>query len=219
MLYEYGWLDPLTSVYVADIRLAVSRDGERFQRVQPNQPFVRRGGPGDWDGGFLVPSSDLVVRDHEIQVFYAGQPEHWTNWPSENRGEWTSSAGSVYPAQTGLATIPLDGFAALETADGEMPGAVTTIPLKPSATRVGLEISWGNALPGRNWIDVQVVDLAGDPISTVSPARVVTQGSCVPVVWDDLHSLPVDREFRLRFGIHGAARLFGFSFRDIDGRQ
>ena len=219
MLYEYGWLDPLTSVYVADIRLAVSRDGERFQRVQPNQPFVRRGGPGDWDGGFLVTSSDLVVRDHEIQVFYAGQPEHWTNWPSENRGEWTSSAGSVYPAQTGLATIPLDGFAALETADGEMPGAVTTIPLKPSATRVGLEISWGNALPGRNWIDVQVVDLAGDPISTVSPARVVTQGSCVPVVWDDLHSLPVDREFRLRFGIHGAARLFGFSFRDIDGRQ
>ena len=35
MLYEYGWLEPHSSVYVADIRLAVSRDGERFQRVQP----------------------------------------------------------------------------------------------------------------------------------------------------------------------------------------
>ena len=217
MLYEYGWMEAHSSVYVADIRLAVSRDGERFQRVQPDQPLIRRGGPGDWDGGFLVTSSDLVVRDHEIQVFYAGQPAHWTNWPSENKGAWPHGAGSVYPAQTGLASLPIDGFAALETPDGEMPGSATTIPIKPSTVPVGLEVSWGNALPARNWIDAQVLDIAGNPISSSPPVRIVTEGSAVPVDWADSHALPVDQEFRLRFCIHGAARLFGFSFTRATG--
>ncbi len=160
---------------------------------------------------------DQVVRDHETRVFYVGQPERWKNWPSENRGEWTSSAGSVYPAQTGLATIPLDGFAALETADGEMPGAVTTFPIRPSAAPIGLEVSWGNALPGRNWISVDVLDSAGHPIGNGSPVRVHVGGSSVPVDLEQVTALPADREFRLQFGIHGAARLFGFSFVDARG--
>ncbi|MDE2869444.1 MAG: hypothetical protein OXN91_12465, partial [Chloroflexota bacterium] len=91
-------------------------------------------------------------------------------------------------------------------------GAVTTIPLKPSATRVGLEVSWGNALPGRNWISVDVLDSAGHPIGNVPPARVHVGGSGVPVNLEPEIALPAGREFRLRFGIHGAARLFGFSF-------
>ena len=124
MLYEFGWIDPSSNVYVADIRLAVSRDGEGFRRVQPTQPLVRRGGPGEWDGGFLVTSSDVVVRDDQIQVFYAGQPAHWTNWPPENRGDLPYGTGSVYPSQTGLAMLPIDGFVGLETLDGEMPGTV-----------------------------------------------------------------------------------------------
>ncbi len=212
MLYEYGWITPHDSVYAADVRLAVSRDGEVFRRVQPHHPLVRRGGPGAWDGGFLVTSSDVVVRAHEIQVFYAGQPASWTNWPAENRGAWPHSAGSVYPSQTGLAALPLDGFAALETLDGETPGAVTTIPIEPWTAPVELRVSWGNALPGRNCLDVQALAADGSPLGPWPAARIATDGSDVPVVWPDGRALPAGRRFRLRFGIHGGARLFGFGF-------
>ena len=122
---------------------------------------------------------------------------------------------SPYPVSVELAA---NGFAALETPANEMPGTVTTVPIKPSAAPVGFRVSLGNALPGRNWVDVQVLDAAGNAINSAPPARIVTQGSSVPALWDDARSLPVSREFRLRFGIHGAAQLFGFSYRDIDGR-
>ena len=46
MPYEYGWYVPNGTgrfgVYCADIRLAVSRDGEHFSRVQPHQPLIGR---------------------------------------------------------------------------------------------------------------------------------------------------------------------------------
>ena len=86
-----------------------------------------------------------------------------------------------------------------------------------STAPVGLEVSWGNALPGRNWISVDVLDSAGHPIGNGPPARVHVGGSGVPVDLEQQTALPADREFRLRFGIHGAARLFGFSFVDARG--
>lgn len=99
-----------------------------------------------------------------------------------------------------------------------MPGTVTTVPIKPSTAPVGFKVSSGNALQGRNWVDVQVLVVAGNAISSAPPARIVTQESGVPALWDDAHSVPVSRESRLRFGIHRAARLYGFVLRDIDGR-
>ena len=58
MPYEYGWYVPNGTgrfgMYCADIRLAVSRDGEHFTRVQPHQPLIGRGPRGDWDSGSLV---------------------------------------------------------------------------------------------------------------------------------------------------------------------
>ncbi len=161
---------------------------------------------------------DQVVRDHETRVFYVGQPERWTNWPAENKSRRTSSAGSVYPAQTALATIPTDGFAALETADVEMPGAVMTIPIRPSAAPIGLEVSRGNALPGRNRISVDALNSAGHPIGNRPPARIHVGGSGVPVDLAPQTALPADQEFRLRFGIHGAARLIGFSLVNAQAR-
>lgn len=210
MLYEFGWLEQ--SVYMADIRLAVSRDGETFKRVQPNQPLVRRGTPGDWDGGFLVTSSDMVVRNDMIEIFYAGQPTHWTNWPAENRGDWPASAGSVYPSQTGVATLPLDGFAGLETVDGEMPGSVTTVPIQPSDASVALVLSWANAMVERSWVEVHVLGMTGEPISGWPTARVVSDGPHARPIWGENLTLPLDQQFRLRFILHGKARLFGFSF-------
>ena len=81
---------------------------------------------------------------------------------------------------------------------------------------VSLEVSCGDALPGRNWIDVDVLDSTGNPIDLIPPARIVTDGSAVPVNWANSSALPTDRDLRLRFGIHGAARLFGFNFRLAD---
>jgi len=123
---------------------------------------------------------------------------------------------SPYPVSVELAA---NGFAAHETPANEMPGTVTTVPIKPTTAPDCFRVSSGNALQGRNWVDVQVLVVAGEDFSSAPPARIVTQESGVPALWDDTHSLPVSRESRLRFGIHGAARLFGFSFRDSDGRR
>ena len=54
MAYEYGWYVPngygIYGSYCADIRLAVSRDGLRFDRLDVPQPVIPRGRNDEWDG-------------------------------------------------------------------------------------------------------------------------------------------------------------------------
>ena len=125
MLYEFGWIEPLLDSYVGDVRLAVSRDGETLRRVNAHEPMIRRGGKHEWDSGFIVTSSDVVVYGSELRLYFSGQAETWTMWSLGDRVAkkvgWPQSVGSIYPAQMGLATLPLDGFTGLESRDREMP--------------------------------------------------------------------------------------------------
>ena len=124
---------------------------------------------------------------------------------------------SPYPTAVELAA---NGFAALETPANEMPGTVTTVPIKLCAAPAGFRVSWDDALPGRNWIDVQVLGRCRKRHQfRATCAHRDARSQRAQRCGDDAHSLPFSREFLLRFGIHGAARLFGFSFLDIDGRQ
>ena len=52
-----------------DIRLATSRDGDRFHFVFPETPLVAHGGPGAWDTGYMMPSS-LIDDGRMLQFFY-----------------------------------------------------------------------------------------------------------------------------------------------------
>ena len=216
MLYEFGWLESLRGSYVADIRLAVSRDGETFRRVDPHQPVIRRGAKHEWDGGFLVTSSDVVAHDGRFWLYYAGQPDNWTKWPGENRGGWPGSAGSIYPSQTGLATLPQDGLTNVESLDGEMPGVITTVSVRSATPPARLELSVSQALPGRSWVDVAVVGADGEPLLGYGRdecEHVLRDGAQQPVRWADNHVLPADiTEFRLQFWTYGGVKLHGFTF-------
>ena len=223
MPYEYGWYMPngtgVFGVFSGDIRLAVSRDGEHFHRVQPHQKLISRGRQGEWDDGFIVISEKPVVRNDTIYMYYAGQSEHWTDWPLENLpadrqgsvplGRWTS--------RMGLATLRLDGFTCLETTDRETPGHVTTKPIELSGRDVRLVLNVGDVRQGRSWIEVELLDAERDePLEGFSRAEcndVHRDAVRVPVTWKKraLQQLEVSR-FRLRFVLHGAARLYSFGF-------
>ena len=220
MLYEFGWIEPLLDSYVGDVRLAVSRDGETFRRVNAHEPVIRRGGKHEWDSGFIVTSSDVVVYGSELRLYYSGQAETWTMWPLGDRVPqkvgWPQSVGSIYPAQMGLATLPLDGFTGLESRDHEMPAIVTTIPIEPSDTVVELSASVSRTLAGRSWIDVAVLGSNGEEIEGFGRANchhLSTDGTDRPVRWADSVHLPsVAEPMQLRFWIYGQAQLHGFAF-------
>ena len=214
MLYEFAWLEPLYGAYVGDVRLAVSRDGEIFRRVNPHQAVIRRGEPDAWDSGIIVTSSDTVVHDDQLWLYFAGSADVWKNWPRENlRG---APPAFPYPVQTGLATLPLDGFTDIESLDHEMPGIVTTVPIRRPEARTRLALSVSNSLPGRGWVDVEVLDEAGSAIPGYERAacrHLWKDGASRPVTWADRTDLPLSVErMRLRFWTYGAVKLHGFTF-------
>jgi len=227
MLYECGWYHPdgtgRYGRYSADIRLAHSRDGERFQRINPEQIVIPRGAPGDWDGQFLVISDKAVIAGDRILLYYCGQGKDWASWPPGNAVEnLLISPGSTSVSSTGLATLRLDGFTCLEVADRISFGAVTTRALTPSApSPLGLEVNIGSVRAGTDWLQVEVLDAGNgrplDGFARTDCAPIITDGLHVPVRWrgGDL-SRATRRPFRLRFHLFGRARLYAFR---LSGRE
>ncbi|MAG37123.1 MAG: hypothetical protein CL878_12880 [Dehalococcoidia bacterium] len=216
LLYEFAWIEPLYGSYVGDVRLAVSRDGECFQRVNPHQPVIRRGDRGAWDSGFIVIASDVVAHRDEFRLYYSGQAEVWRNWPGENKRGWPRSAGSIFPAQMGLATLPIDGFTNVESRDREMPGTTTTIPISLGEAPTALEVNVGATLPGRSWVDAEVLGDDDKPLAGYRRdecAHIWSAGPRQQVRWRDQQLLPSDSgPYRLRFWTYGTAKLYGFTF-------
>ena len=225
MLYEYGWYVPngygVYGHYCSDVRLAVSRDGEHFRRVCPEQRILPRGGHGEWDDQFLVISDKVIVLGDTLYIYYSGQGEAWTSWPSKANTPKDMPyprAGCIRVSRMGLATLKLDRFTCLETRDGETPGYVVTEPMDGRMLRKGLlRLNVSRTLPRRDWLDVEVLGAtSNDPLSGFSRKEcrpVQTEGIDVPVVWDgSAGSAEVDAgKIRLRFHIYGRARLHAYS--------
>ncbi len=224
VLYEYGWYMPNGTgkfgSYNADIRLAASRDGAHYRRVNPNEPVIRRGSHGEWDDGFLVISDKPIVKDDKIYLYYSGNSTEWTSWPWQNKIDRDADiqTGFIRTTRMGLATLRLDGFTVLETADRETPGSFETIPFNADAA-IGLWINVADVLPRRSWIEVEVVD--GE---TGEVMKGYERGACCPlhsdsvrakVVWSQNRRLPAKQSLRLRFHLMGAARLHSFGFEEV----
>ena len=225
MLYEHGWYEPdgtgVHGAYAADIRLAVSRDGEHYQRVLADQPLLPRGIRGAWDDRFLVISDKAVVKDDLIYLYYCGQGRDWTSWPASNcpaGAKPVDSSGCIRPSYTGLATMPVDRFTCLQNADRASTGEVVSVPL-PADHLAGrrLVVNVSGAQPGRGWLEVEAVHpdtlapWAG--YSRKESRRVCTDGVCQPVTWEsrgDLRHIP--GPVALRFHLIGAVRLHAFGF-------
>lgn len=224
LLYEYGWYVPngygVYGTYCADIRLAVSRDGEHFTRIQPHQSVIRRGRYGEWDDGFLCISDKAVIRDDTIYLYYCGQGHDWTSWPGENCDQgkiMTESSGCIRLSRMGLATLPIDGFTHLQTKDGETPGYVVSKPIEvdnPHSSRLTVNVD--GTIPRRSWLDVEVVDaITGKPISGFTRAdchHVEQDGKAVAVCWGDAKTIAGigAKRVALRFWFYGGVKLYSF---------
>ena len=219
VLYEYGWYMPngtgVFGNYCGDIRLALSRDGEHYQRVQPHQKVIARGGRGEWDDGFLVIADKPVIKDDTIYLYYAGNGEEWTSWPVQNRRPEVTRRSRT--TRMGLATLRLDRFACLETADRETPGCATTGPLEVDISETELTVNISDVQQGRSWVEVEVVDAeSGEELPGLGReecADLCQDGVRVPVRWKDSspRAAGVSR-VKLRFWIYGAARLYSCNF-------
>ena len=55
--------------YCADIRLAVSRDGLRLDRLDVPQPVIPRGRNDEWDAGLLVIADKPAIKDGTVHLF------------------------------------------------------------------------------------------------------------------------------------------------------
>ena len=65
-----------------DVQLTYSRDGKRFQRIRPGQPWLTRSGPDTktWDSTMVVICSKPIVVGDELYVYYGGSKNHHDWW-------------------------------------------------------------------------------------------------------------------------------------------
>jgi len=222
MPYECGWYCPngqgIFGQYLADIRLAVSTDGEHYSRVNPTEKVISRGKHGQWDDAILVISDKPAIKDDTIHLFYAGAGEDWTCWAGNNRPpSYPYSPGSTRLGRMGLATLRRDGWTCLETADGETPGWATTEAIDVTDRDAELVLNVSKTQTLRSFVKVEVLDAASGEVIEGLDA-----GACRPVDRDEIRAR-VSWEgksladasagrIRLRFCLCGAARLHAYSF-------
>jgi hypothetical protein len=227
MPYEFGWYAPngtgVFGSYGADIRLAASADGEHFCRLNPHEPLIARGRPGEWDEAFLVISDKLAIKDDTMYLFYCGHGREWTSWPGSNvPAETTFPTAYIRTDRMGLATLPLDRFTAVETADRETAGWLETGVVELDGNELQLLANVSDTLPGRSWLEVEVRDAdTGQPIPGLGRAdcrAVCRDGLRTPVRWEASRlALAGARRVRLRCWLYAAARLYALSFSEPVG--
>lgn len=228
MLYECGWYVPngygSLGSYCGDIRLAFSRDGEKYQRVMPDQKVIQRGNYGEWDDGFIVISDKAVIKDNKIYIFYCGQGHDWTSWPGGNSSKnnyLTETTGGVRYSRMGLATLDIDRFTYLASQDNEIPGYVSTNPLNvKDLYNKTLTVNISEAIPRRNWLKVEVVAAASREVIAG-----FSKNDCIMLDKDNLE-LEVkwcginylndisENQVILRFWLYGGVRLYSYSFKN-----
>jgi hypothetical protein len=229
LLYECAWYHPdgtgVFGRYVGDIRLAHSRDGERFARLNPHEVVIAKGAPGEWDGQFLVITDKIVVKDDTIFLYYCGLGTEWTSWPPQNQAPGTrlidpktgkGSTGKYSMRRMGLATLRLDGFTCMRVPDGVSRGSFITKPISlPDAPHLQLTVNVGDTRPGWIWLEVEVLDAdTRSPLSGYSRkecGQIIEDAVRVPVRWAGKGLGNTRRNLvRLQFNVVGATKLYSF---------
>jgi hypothetical protein len=175
-LYQHWWGDN----WVEDLRLAVSRDGIHFARVNPGHAILPLGAPGSWDSGMLCTPTSFFEHDEKIWLYYRGSIGTLATGRALRRAakesSYFQSLGEPFLRMTGLARLRVEGFAFLTLKDMEylpqkkhnqkvpdyalkLVGRVQTIPI--NADGIGdrvLHVNLINYAPGFAWIKAQIRD-------------------------------------------------------------
>jgi len=194
----------------ADIRLAVSRDGDRFHFVFPETPLIARGAPGEWNSGYFEPA-DLVVDGDGMALFYGahGVP---ADGAELNVMHWRICAGR--------AAARRDAFVRLSPRDDAECATLLTVPLSLDADAVA-HLTVNARLTSRSELRCALVDpnssaqeLSGYELSACQPLS----GDSVEhvVTWRQRQTVPAGcAPFRLRLQLRGtpADALYSVTFR------
>jgi hypothetical protein len=109
-LYQHWW----GKEWNVDLRLAVSRDGLHFARIQPEAAVLGLGRTGSWDSGMLTTPNFLLHHDGKLWLYYRGSigslatGKAFTQARSKS-AEIPQTEGWIM--WTGLARLREDGFA------------------------------------------------------------------------------------------------------------
>ncbi|HET7768093.1 MAG TPA: hypothetical protein VFN74_04905, partial [Chloroflexota bacterium] len=116
--------------------LALSQDGQVFQRPFGSEPFLPTGAPGEWDSGIVFMDYGVTrpvpfPERGSVRLYYAGST--WRHGADPYRA----------PAAVGVAELRADGWAYLQPAsEAALPATVLTVPIQPAGrtrVRIGAE--------------------------------------------------------------------------------
>ena len=188
-----------------DVRLAVSRDGKRFQRVGQRKPFIATGPDGRFDSRYVWAMPHPIRMGDELWIYYVGSNR-------DHDDEIDAAAHGKHLTGIGRAVLRLDGFV---SADADYQGGQITTPLIQFSGRrleLNVETSGGGAA------FVEILDVENQPIAGFARAdAVAVNGNSVrmPVRWlkgSDVSSL-AGRTLKLRFHLQDC-KLYAFQFKD-----
>jgi hypothetical protein len=194
---------------LADIGIAVSRDGFNFTRVQNGRRVLPLGPPGSFDSGYIFQMSTLLD-GNLVRVYYRAT--------AASREGFDGYEHNL--TEIGAATIRAFGFTSFSPRAGEQSGSLTTIPVAaPAGSKRGLAVNFDPG-PAKGRLLVEVLDAAtGQPIPGHSAADcqpVAADAIATPVTWSSGAALPAGKPLRLRFHLEGqSARLHSFGFREV----
>ncbi|MBP86600.1 MAG: hypothetical protein CMJ64_07790 [Planctomycetaceae bacterium] len=187
-----------------DVRLAVSRDGKRFQRVGKRRPFLANGPDGKFDSRFVWAMPDPVRMGDELWIYYVGMNR-------DHDGILDPTASGKLLSGISRAVLRLDGFTSADA--GYNGGTITTPTIRFQGQRLELNVQTS----GGGSVLVEILDETGQSIRgfSKSDARSVVGNSVrMPVAWKsgtDVGSL-AGRPIRLRFHMQDC-KLYAFRFK------
>lgn len=175
-LYQHWWGDD----WNVDLRLAVSRDGIHFSRVDPEHALLPLGPQGSWDSGMLCTPASFFQHDQKIWLYYRGSIGTLTTGralrPHGVDSPYLRSLGEPFRRYTGLARLRTDGFAFMTLKDMtylpqekhnqrvpkyevELEGRILTIPMDAEGIeKRDLHVNVANFAPGFAWMKAQLRD-------------------------------------------------------------
>lgn len=176
--------------------LAVSRDGRKWGRPFPHQPLIPCGPAGSPDSRQVRMSSALVVLDDKILLLYA----------QSKRGHHSVDM----QIDIGMATMRLDGFAAMTA--GEAEGSLLTQPLRFSPGRlfVNADVQPGGSLKAEVIDEKRAVRTGYE----LAACKGIAEDSIkAPLIWKQKTTIEHTNEesYQVRFVLRNA-KLYSFWF-------